>query len=118
MPKKATDALVEFRADDVFEFTGLRVSLVLVNPESVLEKPFRQPVTPDHVPRAALPAIGELHFMIFLHPDESQILHPRQCPNWIHAAWRSNVFQIRPIAFFPANPNLLQQVIEMDAIIH
>src|SRR5271170_2130007 len=42
MSEEAANALVQFRADDVFEFARLRMSLMLINSESVLEQPLRQ----------------------------------------------------------------------------
>jgi hypothetical protein len=118
VPQEATNALVQFRADDVFEFAGLRVRLVLVDAESILEQPLRQPVAPHYIARAVLPAIGELYFVIFPHLDQPQIFHPRDCPHGINASGRSNMLQVRAASLFSANPDLLQQMIEVDAVIH
>ena len=40
MPEERADALIEFRADDVFEPAGLRVRFGVVDGESVLEEAF------------------------------------------------------------------------------
>ena len=48
MAEERADALVQFRADDVFEFAGLRVRFGIVNREGVLEEALREPMAPDH----------------------------------------------------------------------
>ena len=40
MAKERADALVQFRADDVLEFAGLRMRFGIVDGKSVLEKAF------------------------------------------------------------------------------
>jgi len=66
--EESTDALIEFWADDVLEFAGLRVRLGIVDGKSVLEEPFGEPVTPDDVARTLVAYGRELHFpVLHLH---------------------------------------------------
>ncbi len=39
MAEESANALIEFRADDVFEFAGLAVGFVLIDAEGVFEQP-------------------------------------------------------------------------------
>ena len=41
MPQKTTNALIQLRADDVFELASLRMRFVIVDAKGVLEQPFR-----------------------------------------------------------------------------
>jgi hypothetical protein len=61
MAKERADALVEFRADDVFELAGLAMRFMVVNAEGVLEKALGEAVTANDVARTALSAVGELN---------------------------------------------------------
>src|ERR1700687_4893899 len=68
VPKERADTLVQLRADDVFEFAGLRARLGIVDGKSVLEEALGQPVTPDNVTRALAAHGSELHFpVLHLH---------------------------------------------------
>jgi hypothetical protein len=64
MPKEGADALVEFRADDVLEFAGLRVRFGVVNRESVLEETLGEAMAADNVAGALASRGGELRFAI------------------------------------------------------
>ena len=57
VPKEAADALVQFWADNVLEFAGLSVRLVIVDSEGIFEKPLCKPVAANHVARAAFPSL-------------------------------------------------------------
>jgi len=74
VPQERADALVQLRADDVFELAGLRVRFGIVDGESVLEEAFRQAVTADHAARPLAARGRELHLTI-LHLHQSQIGH-------------------------------------------
>src|SRR5437899_3278482 len=50
--EEGANALVQLRADDVFELAGLRMCLGFVDGKSVLKEALGQTVTPDHVARA------------------------------------------------------------------
>ena len=60
--EEGADALVQLRADDVFELAGLRMRLRFVNGKSVFEKPLGETVTTDNVARALATYGRELHF--------------------------------------------------------
>ena len=71
MAKEAADALVEFGADDVFEFAGLAVSFVIVDAEGVLEQTLGEAMTADDVTGTAFAAIGELDVTVVFDVNES-----------------------------------------------
>src|SRR5260370_3366605 len=57
VPEERANALVQLRADDVFEFAGLRVRLGIVNGKSVLEESLGEAVTAENgSPAAGSPA--------------------------------------------------------------
>src|SRR5881296_1588150 len=70
VPQKGADALVELRADDVFEFAGLRVRFGFVDGESVFEKALGQAMAADDVARSLAAHGRELHFAI-LHGHQA-----------------------------------------------
>ena len=118
MTQEAANTLIQFRTNNVFELAGLAVGFVLVDAEGVLEKPFREPVPPHYVPRAALPPIGELHLVIFSYGNQPQILHARQCSHRVHAARSANMFHVRAVPLFAADPDLFQQMVKVNTVIH
>src|ERR1700687_2599413 len=77
VPKERADTLVQLRADDVFEFAGLRARLGIVDGKGVLEEALGQAVTPDNVARALAAHGSELHFPV-LHSHQAQIGHARK----------------------------------------
>jgi hypothetical protein len=118
MAEERADALVEFWADDVFELAGLGVCFVIVDAKRVLEEAFRKTVAAYDVARAALAAVRQLNQMFFEDLHQAQVFHACEGAHRIHAAWGANVLDVRGPAFFAANPNLLEQVIEVNAIVH
>ena len=64
MAQEAADALVEFWADDVLEFAGLRMRFVVVNAKRVFEQALSKPMSSHHVARATLSAIGQPDFVV------------------------------------------------------
>jgi hypothetical protein len=64
MAEEATDAPVQFRADDVLEFAGLVVHFGFVDRERVLEEPLSEAMTAHHVAGALAAAGGQLDFAI------------------------------------------------------
>jgi hypothetical protein len=75
--KKSADALVEFLADDVFEFAGLRVRFGVVDGKRVLEEALGQAVTADYV-ASALAAHGRELDLSILHLHQAKIGHTRE----------------------------------------
>src|SRR5712692_9207408 len=68
VPEEGSNALVQLRADDVFELARLRMRLGFVDGKSVLEEALGQAVTTDHVARALAAHRRELHFpVLHLH---------------------------------------------------
>jgi len=118
MAEETADALVEFGTDNVFEFASLAVRFLVVNAEGVLEKTFGEAVAADDIARAAFAAVGEKDFVIFLHRDQTKIGHAGQRANGIDAARGADVFDVGAIPFFATNPDLLEKVVKMDAIVH
>src|SRR5690348_1418293 len=64
MAEKRADALVEFRADDVLEFAGLRIGLGVWDRKSVSEEALGETAAADDIAGAALTAVGEGNFGI------------------------------------------------------
>src|SRR6266852_6986870 len=77
VPEEGANALVQLRADDVFELARLRMRLGFVDGKSVLEEALGQAVTADHVARALAAHGLELHFPVF-HLHQAQIGHARK----------------------------------------
>jgi hypothetical protein len=59
--QKSADALIEFGADDVFEFAGLGVSLGIVDGESIFEKALCQAVATHYIASAPVAGFRETH---------------------------------------------------------
>ena len=55
MAQEGADALVELRADDVFEFAGLAVGFGVVHREGVFEEAFGEAVAADYIAGAECP---------------------------------------------------------------
>src|SRR4029077_20741374 len=117
--------LVQFRTDDVFELAGLRLRFGILNGKSVLEEPFSQAVTADHVARALAAHGSELHFPV-LHLHQAQIGHARKHSRGRLLAyhrqtprWPAEVKASLPpgLAFLPPNPNLLEEMVKPDFVI-
>lgn len=64
MTEESADALVEFRADDVFEPAGLGLRFRILDGEGVFEKALRQSMPADDVARALASERGELRFAV------------------------------------------------------
>jgi len=64
MAEEGADALVELRADDVLEFTGLVMHFGFVDRKRVFEEALGEPMTPHHIARAVAAARRQLHFAI------------------------------------------------------
>jgi hypothetical protein len=58
--EKSADALIELRADDVFEFASLGVGLGIIDGESVFEKALCKAMTAHHIASAAITSLGEM----------------------------------------------------------
>jgi hypothetical protein len=61
VPQKCANALIQFRADDVFKLAGLRMRFVVINAKCILEQAFRQPVSPHHIAGPRLSSLRQLH---------------------------------------------------------
>ena len=59
--EKSANALIEFGADDVFEFASLGVGLGIIDGESIFEKALCEAMTADHIAGAAATSLGEVH---------------------------------------------------------
>ena len=58
MAEECANALIELRADDVFELAGLGVSLGVVNRKSVFEKALREAMAAHDITGAPATAFG------------------------------------------------------------
>ena len=70
VPQEGANALVELRADDMFEFAGLRVRFGFVDGEGVFEEALGQAVAADDVARALTAHGRKLHFAV-LHDHQT-----------------------------------------------
>ena len=77
MAEERADALIEFRADDVFEPAGLRVSLGIVDGKSVFEEAFSQPMPAHDAPRALAAHRRKLRLAV-LQFDQMPLAHAAQ----------------------------------------
>ena len=118
MAEEAADALVQFGADDVFELASLTVRFVVVNAEGVFEEAFRETVTADDIAGAALATVGQFDMAIGFDMDQAEIFHASQSADRIDAAGRADVLDIGAIPFFFADPDLLKQMVEVNAVVH
>ena len=75
--EESTDALIQLRADDVFEPTCLCVGLGVVYGESIFEEAFSQPM-PAHDASRALAAHWRKLRLTVLHFDQVPLAHPTQ----------------------------------------
>lgn len=126
MAKECADALIQLRADDVFEPTGLRMSLSVIDGESIFEEAFREPMPAHDAPRSLAAHRRELRLAV-LHFDQVPLAHPAQgsCRRPVGKnrkfASGSGCLQqrlnVRRLAFFAANPDLLKKVIEANLVV-
>jgi hypothetical protein len=72
MAEERADALVQLRADDVFELAGLRVRFGILDGKGVLEEALGQAVAAHNVARALAAYGRELHFAV-LHLHQMQV---------------------------------------------
>src|SRR5712692_9908613 len=125
VPEERANALVQLRADDVFELARLRMRLGFVDGKCVLEEALGQAVTADHVARALAAHGRELHLPV-LHLHQAQIGHARK--NSRSGLLRDNrklprgaggvqALGLRRLPFFAANPNLLEKMVETNFVV-
>jgi len=123
--EESTDALIQLRADDVFEPAGLRVGLGVVGGESVFKKTFGQPMPAHDAARALAPHRRKLGLAV-LQFDQVSLAHPAQgsCRRLIvkngKTASGSRCLQrldVGRFALFAANPDLFKKVIEANLVV-
>jgi len=102
----------------VFKFASLAVRFVIVNSEGVFEQTLRQPVPPHHITSATFSAIGQLNLVVLPDVNEAKVLHASQRAYGINSTRRANMLHVRAVAFLAADPNLLEQMIEMNPVVH
>src|SRR6267378_3859255 len=125
MAEERADALVELRADDVFELAGLRVCFGILDAKSVLEEALGQAVAADNVARALAAYGRELHFAVF-HLYQMKIRHAGENTGG-GLFCDDGEFSSRPrgmealglcrLSLLSANPDLFEQVIEADFVV-
>src|SRR5271156_6225984 len=75
MAEEGADALIELRADDVFEPAGLGVGLGVIGREGVFEEALGQSMPAHYAPRALAADWRKLCFAV-LHFDQMPLAHP------------------------------------------
>ena len=125
MAEKGADALIELRADDVFEPAGLRVGLGVVNGEGVLEKALCKPM-PTHNASCALAshrrqlgfAIQQFHKMSLAHAAQGLCRRPigknGKTPGGATCLQRLDIGRF---TLFAANPDLFEEMIEANLVV-
>jgi hypothetical protein len=116
--EEAADPFIEFGADDVFEFAGLAVSFVVVDAEGILEEALGETMAADDVAGAAFAAVGEFDVTVGFDMNESEVFHAGQRADGIDTTGGADVFYVGAIPFFAANPNLFEEMVEVDAVVH
>lgn len=116
--EETANALVQFGRDDVFEFTGLAVRFVIIDPESVFEQAFGEAMTADDIASPALAAIGQFDLTILEHMDQAKVFHAGERADRVDTAGSADVSDVGTIALFAANPDLLEEMIEVDTVVH
>jgi len=114
MAEKRADALVEFRADDVFEFASLGIGLGVWNRKRVSEKALGEPSAADDIASTALATVGEGNFGI-VSGDEA---NEREALNGALGIGIERMKAGEPGAFagLLTNPELFEDVIETGFI--
>src|SRR5271157_262393 len=125
MAKERADALIQLRADDVFETACLRVGFGVVDGESIFEEALSQPM-PAHDAARALATHGcELRLAV-LHFDQMPLAHPAQgsrrrliAENGKFASGSSCLqrLDVRRLSLFATNPDLLKKVIKSNFVV-
>lgn len=115
MIQKRADPVIKLRADDVLELAGVRVRFGIGHGKCVREKPLGQPVAANHIARALLSALREMN-LPGAQLDELQVRHAAQHADGVSFFWRAHALDVRGSAFFRANPNLFEQMIEAHLI--
>jgi len=118
MAEEAANALVEFGRDDVLEFAGLTVGFVVVDAERVLEEALGEAMTADDVAGAAFATIGQLDLAIGENVNEAKVFHAGESTDGIDTAGGADVLDVGAIPFFAANPDLLEEMVKVDAVVH
>ena len=102
MAQKGADALVELRADDVFEFAGLSVSLVVVDGESIFEQALGEAMAANHVAGAAAASFSQVHIGL-ANFYQLQIGHAPESAHWIGGSRSADV---PTCALVPSSPHI------------
>jgi hypothetical protein len=122
MAEERADALVQLGADDVLEFAGLRMRLGILDGKCVLEETLGQAVAADDAARTLAAHGSELYFAV-CHLYQVEIRHAGEnsfgrffCSDREFPSRPRGVEELGPcrLAFLPANPYLLEQMIEAD----
>ena len=74
MAEERADALIQLRADNVFELAGLRMDFGFVDGKSIFEQALREAMAPHDVARALASHRSELRFAVS-KVDEMQFRH-------------------------------------------
>src|SRR5229473_7736622 len=120
--EEAANALVQLGTDDVLEFAGLVARFGVVDRERVFEQTLRETMTAHNVARAAAAHSGQFDFAV-TQIDQMQIRHAAEnAPGRLlgqHGKMPGGSGGMKPLnlgglAFFAANPDLLEEMIEAD----
>src|SRR5713226_691676 len=123
--EETANALVQLGTDDVLEFAGLVARFGIVDRERVFEQALRETMTADHVARAAAAHSGQFDFAV-TQIDQMQIRHAAEnAPGRLLGQHRKmpggssgmKALDLGRLAFFAANPDLLEQMIEADFVV-
>jgi len=102
----------------VLELAGLTVGFVVVDAEGVFEEALGEAMTANDVAGAAFATIGQLDLAIVENVNEAKVFHAGESADGIDTAGRADVLDVGAIPFFAANPDLLEEMVKVDAVVH
>src|SRR5579864_3346237 len=123
--QKAANALVQLGRNDVLEFASLVARFGIFDRKRIFEQPLRKAMTAHHVARPLAARRRQVHFAV-AQRDQMQIGHAAQnARGWLIGQHRkmpgrsggAQPLDLRGLAFFPADPDLLEQMIEADFVV-
>jgi hypothetical protein len=115
MAEEGADALVEFGADDVLELAGVGIGFGIGDGESVGEEALGEATAADDIASAIVSALGERDLAL-MELEEAEVGEARDDAARILPAGVADFFDEGRDAFLAENPNLLEEVIEVDFV--
>ena len=125
MAEKSANALIELRADDVFEFASLIVHFGVFDGKCILEKSLREAMAAHHIAGTLASHRSELRLSV-LKVDQVQFSHaPQNFRGWLvrnkreTSCWTGGVqaSHLSGLPFLAADPDLFEKMIEANLVV-